>query len=86
MKAEGFLADVQGIKDAEEQLLHVVDVIEGGLIQTLAGLLAVKFLQNHACARTCQYQSGSRLSWSHAMLHQMEHVMPQNHPTLQMQC
>jgi len=50
MEAKGLLANIKRIEDAEEQLLHIMDVIEGRLVQALAGLLAIKLLQNHTCA------------------------------------
>ena len=59
MESNGFLPNVQGIEQAEEELLHVVNVIELRLHDVLVGALAIQALQYHACGRVQQTSATS---------------------------
>lgn len=57
MEANGLLPDVQGIEQAEEELLHVVDVIELRLHDVPIGALAIQALQDHTCMQLAECAS-----------------------------
>lgn len=74
MKAKGLLANVERIENAEEQLLDIMDVIEGRLVQALAGLFAIKLFQYHTCAcrENCLHTANLKNSCKHHSIHVLQ--------------